>query len=821
MAMLALTVSASSYADVFTASNSGDFTSSSTWAGGIVPPTILLLDQIEIPSGISVNMNTNIEINGLLATMNVDGSVTSSNASALTLTLGSLTGDGSIVINAINVTVPTAFNFTGDLTVNTLNSALGFQSTADIVVNQNLGLVSGTLTLLSGGSLDLASNGTITITGGLLSLGLGGTVGLVSDYNVIYSGVSALSGVELTGSGLRDVTVDVSTGNSVTLTSDLTVGGTLTLASGTLLLSGNDLAINGMVAAAGNGAVASTVASDISINSPVGTGGTIRFTNATTTVNDFIVNVGASNEAKINGFLTVNGTMQLNSGILNFQDTELIVDGAISGSGKLSGNTGSDLTISSSVGAASAIDFTPGGQLVSNLTVAVGTAVAVSLASNLSVQGELTLANGSYLDLNSHMLTLTTTSSLVGSGAFVATADASLIINSVGGIANLRVMGEIGDITINSNNESVALGRDLTVDGTLYLQSGMLVLNNHDMAINANISALGSGSISSTATSNIAVSGTVSPNGSLNFTEAANTVGNFRVSMFNNSEVGIGTDLHVAGTLNFVSGQINAGSHMLTIDASGDIVGQGSGSYVITGIDGSLERSITAGASTVVVFPVGTATNYAPARISLAAGSTSGRVNVGVMPGVMAQGTAGTDLAFDQALVNATWNIESSVSSNLDLNLQVMWSAAMEVNGFNRTSSHITHHANGAWDSFTSANATLEADGMYSMQRDGISSLSPFAVFDQSTTTAVDEVTNAILFDVYPNPTTDQIVVRNTLAKAELVNVEIFNATGQLMGTYRLNDATTTIAVTSLIPGNYFIKFFNATMNTTQTFIKM
>jgi len=817
---LALSFSVAGYAAIFTASTSGDYTSSSTWAGGIVPPTTLTTDQIVIPMGMTVNMNTNITINGLLADLSVEGGLTSTNASVLTLTLGSLSGAGSIVVNTVNVEVASAFAFTGTLTANTINSTLGFISSADIVVNEMLNLVTGDLTLVSGGSLDVAAGGVILIAGGGLNIGTGGSVALTNNYKVWYIGNSAVAGVELTGSGLYDVTVDVNAGSAVTLTTHLTIAGELALLEGRLILAGNNLTINGNVATGGNGTVSTTTVSNIALNSPSGTQGTITFYNAAA-VNNLTVNVGTGNEARINGSLTVNGTLQLNTGVLSFHSTDLVVNGSISGAGLLSGNAGSNLSVVTINGSTTALNFAVGGQVVNNFNVEAGSGVSVSLGSDLTVLGNLSLTGGSNLDLNNNHLTLNPLSSLTGSGVLIADADADLTINSTGGISALRVVGSIGDFNVNTITASVVLGADLTVNGTFNLASGVLVLNSRDLALNGNISSIGTGLISSSATSDIAVSGAVTPDGALRFLPSAQTVGNLTVSMFNLGLLIIGTDLHIAGTLAFVSGKLGILNNMLTIDPSGSITGQGTGSYVATGVGGRLERSMTAGASTATDFPVGTLANYAPARMSLASGSTSGRVEVGVVSGVMAQGVSGVDMAIDQPLVNATWDIKSSVTSNLNLNLQLWWSAGMEVNSFDRTAVYITHHMGGAWDTFALENSTTEADGMFSIQRDGITSLSPFAVFNESTTTGIGEATAAIVFGIYPNPTMDNIVVTNNEVATEPVNVQIYNAAGQLMGTYRLTDVTTTIAVNGLTPGNYLIRFYNSTVNSAQRFIKM
>ena len=81
---LALSCSVAGYAAIFTASTSGDFTSSSKWAGGIVPPILPMTDKIVIPVGMTVNMKTDSMVNGLLAELNVEGGLTSTNASVST-----------------------------------------------------------------------------------------------------------------------------------------------------------------------------------------------------------------------------------------------------------------------------------------------------------------------------------------------------------------------------------------------------------------------------------------------------------------------------------------------------------------------------------------------------------------------------------------------------------------------------------------------------------------------------------------------------------------------------------------------------------------
>ncbi len=354
--LIATMVSGLSYGAIFTATTSGSYSSSTTWAGGAAPSATVTLDQIIIPAGLTVSLDNPVTLNGALAQLTVNGNVTTANNSSLTLGLGTLAGSGSIIVSTVNINPGAIFSFTGSVTATTINVATAVSSSADIMVDQTLNLTSGALTLAAGGSLDVANNATIVISGGSVSTA-GGTIGLTGNYNVSYINSSAIAGAELTGSGLKNVTVNVTAANTVTLAADLTIGGTLALTTGTLTLGGNDLSINGEVAASGTGTIASTAVSNISINTTGGTTGTLNFTGLTPGVNNFTINIGAGNQTRIAGTLNIAGTLQLNSGTLNFNNTDLTISGGLSGAGLLSGDMTSDLTVSTVGGLATALNF--------------------------------------------------------------------------------------------------------------------------------------------------------------------------------------------------------------------------------------------------------------------------------------------------------------------------------------------------------------------------------------------------------------------------------------------------------------------------------
>ncbi|HLG33868.1 MAG TPA: T9SS type A sorting domain-containing protein [Bacteroidia bacterium] len=579
IAMLMMLTGTVSYGATFTAVASGNWSSTTTW-GGSVPPLTITSDQVIISSGINVTMDNNATLNGALALMDVEGTLSSSSNATLTVVAGAVSGSGVINIGNLVCGTSAIVSFTGSLAADTVTcSALNLLVAADIMVNQTLTLSSGILSLQTGGSLDVGADATIVISGGVLTLN-GGTLGLSGTYNVVYTSGSAIAGVELSGSGLSDVTIDVSTGSTVTLTADLAVSGTLSLTSGTLVLAGNNLTITGDVSASGSGLISSTSASNISISTAASVSGSLSFTSA--------------------------------------------------------------------------------GDVVNNLTVNVG------------------------------------------------------------------------------GNGSVMLGSNITIQGTL----------------------------------------------------------------------------------NLVSGCLNAGSYNVEIGLSGSITGASNTSYVITGLNGTLSMHLTAGASAAVTFPVGTSVQFCPAAIMLNTGSASGEVFVGAGANVYASGTSGVDISLTQPVVDATWYVHSEITANLNMNLELMWAAAAEVNAFNHMAAYISHYTSGSWDVSATASATLEANGMFSLNRNNITSLSPFAVFDQNTNpTSVKEVPGEVSFDLYPNPAVDFITVNYNSKDAAYI--EVINIIGTRLEYRRVMKSNTIIPLDKLPPGNYFVRVYNDNISLVKRFIKL
>lgn len=643
----------------FTAIASGDWSSTATW--GVTAPSFSnTMDQIIIPTGIMVNLDNNVTLNGALAQLTVNGTLNTSTSSSLIVTSGTISGTGLININNATFGSGAVIFFTGNFTANTMTTASSLQVPAKVLVNQVITVSSGIFSIQSTGTFTTGSNATIVLAGGQI-INNGGVINLTANYNVSYTSGTSIVGLELSGTGLKNLTIDVQSGNTIILTNDVTINGTLSLTSGTLSIGNNNLTIKGDIAASGTGIIKSNSSSNITIINTTGITGTLNFGNSTSVVNNFILDIGSANQAKISGAIKVNGTLTLTSGTLNL--------------------TSADLDIA-------------------------------------------------------------------------------------------------GDIALTGN-----------------------------------------GKIASTSTSNITISSNADLSGTLTFQSGNNTVNNFSVNIGGGGSVRIKSDLIVQGNLNFSNGKLNIGANKLTILAGGSITGAGSSSYIVVSDSGKVSIALTAGAA-ATKFPIGTAISFFPADITLNSGSTSGRIDVGVNSKVYASGTTGFILSTTQHVVDATWHVSADFTTNMNMMMKVSWPTSAEVNGFVRTAAYISHYTNAQWDAVAVTSAAAAGAGMYSMTRANITTLSPFAVFDQSTTTGVNTYRQPeTTFDIYPNPATKNVYINTRGGVQSPIQITIFNMKGQVLNSFKLEHDEQKIDISKLEKGYYYIQMESGNEKVTKKLI--
>lgn len=751
--------------------------------------TLLINGNLNLTSGIFSFNNSTITING-----NVNG-------------VGMLSGNATS-----NLSITTSGGLSGGLSFDANgqwlnNFTINVGSGNSVTLSSDLN-VAGTLSLTGGSNIDISGE-MLTLNGDLS--GSGSFIVNSTSSLVLNASASLSSAVSFIGT-VGNLTVNVGSLSSVMLGTNATIAGMLTLQNGTLDLNSNNLIINGDVSASGSGTISSTTSSNISLHSSTGITGTLNFTSGLNSVNNLTVDVGATYHARVHGTLVINGTLNLTSGIFTFNSSDITINGNVNGVGTLSGNATSNLSVTTTGGLSGGLSFDATGQSLNNFTINVGSGNSVILSTDLNIEGTLSLTGGSNINMSGVMLTLN--GDLTGSGSFIVNSSSSLVLNSIASLSStVSFIGTIGNLTVNVGSLSaVMLGMDATIAGTLTLQNGTLDLNSNNLTIMGDVSATGTGMISTSSSSNIFVTTSASLSGALRFSSTNNTVNNFTLNIGGNGNATLGTDLVVNGILHFTSGTISTGSNTLHIGVSGTITGAGTTSYVITGAGGSLAMYLTGGDTTGMIFHVGTSVRYYPARVVLNVGSNSGNIMVSAVDHVWANGTSGINLSTDQALVDATWLFNTDITSNLNLNMWLMWEASAEINGFDRTHAYISHYTSGAWDFNAISSATVQGS-LYAMERMNVTSFSPFAVFDQSTSTGVP-VAKTSDIEVYPNPSSDYIFIKNSFSADDNVFVDVVDDFGQVVSTYRITSDNTSIPLNGLSEGNYILKVYNDKMNT-------
>jgi hypothetical protein len=723
---------------VYTAVASGNWSASATW-GGTAPTFTLVSDQVIIPLTFTVTMDQNVTLNGATASVNVLGTLSAASYISLNVISGTLSGAGSI-ISASKVILGNAgtLAFTGILTADSIISSIpSLTTTAQMTFYNELNLA-GMLTLNTLGKLTAGANSNITMSGGSVVLS-GGTLGLTNNYSVNYITASTMAGMELTGTGLGPVTINVPSADSVVLSADAILTDSLKFVTGML---------------------------------------------------------------KLNGF-------------------NLITSSQITGAVAIVGTALSSLTINTTTGLSNAISFVTGNQVLNNLTINVGTGNSVAISSPLTVNGILSIVGNSALNVSGAAITVI--GNLTGTG--------TMDVNTLTKLAFTGISSITGDLSLSGINlgkltENIGAGKTLNMAtalniDTLDLMSGTLALNGNNLSVNGDITAAGTGLILSTSRSSINVTTSNMVTGPLMFTTTGDSINNMNVTIGNAGSVTLGTNLIIKGTLNFVTGYVNVDTNNLLIDINGAITGATSTAYVITSYGGYLTMFDSISKS--IVYQVGTLTNYLPATLNLNTGSATGSVGVSVSPDVYSQGTTGIIISATQPMVNATWLFQNNIGTGINANMTLSYPVLAEVNGFvNSDYAYISHYAS-MWDNIGDSMLAVVAGGLNSLTRANVTSMSPFAIFDQSTIpTGINEVAKTNDgFVIYPNPTSQSLHIENTAGIAGIVYVDIYNTLGQLVSQSQFNDSQTAIPVNGLADGMYLIRLHNDNMDVVKKFSKM
>lgn len=745
-----------SFAATFTAIASGNWTSNATWQGGIAPgTTINNNDDIIINSGVVVSMDQDVTFNGFNilipggGSIQVNGTLTSTNNSTLYMNNGDLMGSGTINLYRLEFSGFSTFNHTGTANIGSFqNSNLTLSILGSMNVSDSLILEDGSITISTGGTIDLNSNSNVKVNNGAMTIN-GGTFSNVNAYSTYYVGASKTTGIEATGSGMTDMMVMLDNGESLSLGSDIDAQGNIMLSGGNLDLNGFDLTIN----------------------------------------NDFMTSNGAMLEGNANSSLNIFTSTSLSSNIAFASGSETI--GKIHVDDGISGNY--TLTIQSDVNIADEL-YAQRGDIVidGNYTLSNENGAEFKI-----VKGAIVLNNGASFDgSNNYNVT------------YLADSKNAGVELTGSGLSNITIDLYDGSAMVN-------LMSDLTLNGDLNLNAGALMVGDYTLALNGDVMSTTEGSLAGNGNSNIIFSSGIGTTDTININNQNNSFNKLSLNYTTNSDLMLNGDIMV-DSLDLSNGSVIIFDNEFMIESNGEIMGADEDHYIKIDGQGKLSMTINGSSQGYLTYPVGTTSSYSPAHLELN-GGTSEMYSVNVKNGVLIYGTSGYDMTMDQPIVDRTWDISSSSSSNIDVNMKLNWSAGMEVNGFDRTDAYITHYTNGNWDETAGASATTTASGMFELSRNSVSSLSPFAITDKSSTVDIEE--NEVITSIYPNPSSGLIYIE--LKNADEVNIELLDASGRIIKTENNNGSKITNIDLSYLPeGFYFIRITEGEKVSTKRIIR-
>ena len=550
------------------------------WSNGYVPNST---DNVTINNGSSFNL----DVGGLsAATTQVMGVTINGTVNA--------TSSGSVGVQGNLVVAGTAvFGNAGATT--------WVMSGAGKSVSSSIGTSIGNLTVQAGGgntvSLGSAlSVSSLTLTSGTLAAGgnglsVGGNItqagGLVTSSGTVTLDGSAAQGVDFTGWTLTNLTVNNSTGATVTVsTTGITLGGNLALSKGTLAMAALGLNVAGNITQAG-GAVTFTGAGTLTLDGNAA-GQTADL--STSTLINLTVNSAYATAPQVSlaGNLTVSNLLTMTQGVLalggnllrlgtNLSLSSTNVTGIAIGTGTLDGLTnGKTITISN---ANASITQSTGTLSAASLTVSAG-------AYTLSGAGTVTLGAGGLVQIGG---TITAANAAISSSGSV---DVQAVATFIANTSTLTMSGpgttihfaqtplhQPYDLTISAGGAGVAIATEaLTVGNNLTISAGGLFSTaNNNLTVAGSLT--GAGALTAAASEAIGVGGNWGVTGfnaassTVSFTgtgsvQTAATFYNLTIAASANvtlqAGIGINNTLSVSGT-----GTLNGGAGSFTITMNG------------------------------------------------------------------------------------------------------------------------------------------------------------------------------------------------------------------------------------------------------------
>ncbi|MDP2695768.1 MAG: hypothetical protein Q8O87_00770 [bacterium] len=639
-------------------------------------------DSVTINSSVTVTLNVTPANSISTLTLNDPGK----NSNALNFNAGtSLTTTGAVTLTT-STNTGTVTVAVGSATFNPASIAIGGGASGASTVSVSTGTmtVGGSITFsgtAANARLTTTSSGTIYIAG---SLGSSGT--LASGTGTIrFNGSSAQTlGVYTTYNNVR---IDNSSGG-VTLTGTTTIGGTLTVVTGTLDIGAYTLTVTGTSSITGTLTISSTTGTktfgDITIND----GGVMSFSAAeAVTMNGNLANNGTFSGTtgvwtfqKSGGGGTVSGTGGITIDTATFNQTytnngTLTASTALSGSSTLTnGATGtlniggtSAITGLTASDSGNTVNYTGGAQTVKVVTyhhLGLSGSSTKTMTSVATVNGNLTMSGSA----------AATTDALATVGGNIALSGTATL--TLGTVALVTVTGDITvgtGTTLTANVSTTVNGGDITVTST-----GAMTTS----ASTPTLTVAAGGSTGITGDGNITLYAlTISGSGTLIYSASGTNTINNNVTVAASTTLDIRSTMAITGNItNTTTGIIDSTTGTPTVTVSGATIGGGSGNVTFYNLTKSGAGSTT--------FSGGT-TNTIKNNLTISAGTL-------VAPSALAiGGSFDNSAAFTHSSGTLTFNA-TSIGKTIA-------AGASQLN--NVTFNGVT----GGW-SFTTATTTLAGD---------------------------------------------------------------------------------------------------------------